>query len=118
MRYNRPVEAAPRRLRIYATAEGATPFSKWLDSLSDRRGQALISARIERLRLGSFGDCRPVGRGIAELRIDFGPGYRVYFGQEGRGMVLLLCGGSKRTQSKDMVTAMAYWKDYRSRSDA
>ena len=110
------MDLAGLELRVYATASGRTPFSEWLDSLKDLRAQGLITARLERLRLGNFGDCRAVGAGVSELRIDFGPGYRVYFAREGRIVVLLLA-GSKRTQSKDIVNARAYWEDYRSRSD-
>lgn len=112
------MEAAPRTLRIYTTAEGRAPFSEWLDSLRDQRGQALIEVRLDRVRFGNFGDCRHVGSGIQELRIDFGPGYRVYFGIAGGTVVLLLCGGSKRTQSKDIAKAMVYWSDYRRRMNA
>ncbi len=78
----------------------------------------MIKARLDRIELGNSGDCRHVGDGVNELRIDFGPGYRVYFGQEGDMIVLLLCGGAKRTQRSDIARAKAYWKDYRSRKDA
>jgi putative addiction module killer protein len=112
------VATAPRQLRIYVTSAGHCPFSEWLDSLKDRRARYVIKARLDRIELGNFGDCRHVGDGVNELRIDFGPGYRVYFGQEGDVIVLLLCGGAKRTQRSDIAGAKAYWKDYRSRKDA
>jgi len=108
------VAAQANSLRIYVTAEGKRPFSAWLDSLTDRGVQGRILARLERIRLGLYGDCRPVGEGVSEMRIDAGPGYRVYFGQEARAMVILLCGGSKATQKKDIAKAKAYWKNYRS----
>ena len=72
---------------------------------------------MNRLRLGNFGDCAPVGDGVEELRIDFGPGYRVYFGREGTKVVILLCSGSKRTQRKDIATARKYWKEYLDATD-
>lgn len=80
-------------------------FAKWFKSLKDRQVRARIQARIDRIGLGSFGDCEPVGGGISEMRIHFGPGYRVYFIQRGTEIVVLLAGGSKRTQSKDILKA-------------
>jgi putative addiction module killer protein len=94
-------------LRIYGSR-----FSRWLGALKDKRTVAIIRARLNRVRLGNFGDSKPVGGGVEELRIDFGPGYRVYFGRDGESVVILLCGGTKRTQSKDIATARALWKDY------
>jgi putative addiction module killer protein len=89
-----------------------SPFLLWLDSLKDRQAVAAIRSRINRLRLGLFGDCKSVGDGVDEMRINLGPGYRVYFGRQGRAIVILLCGGSKRTQSKDISLAISYWKEY------
>ncbi|MEO8051694.1 MAG: type II toxin-antitoxin system RelE/ParE family toxin [Acidobacteriota bacterium] len=108
----------PRGLQIYETLGGKRPFQEWLDSLKDDAAQGRILARLERVRLGLLGDCRFVGDGVSELRIDAGPGYRVYFGQEGRAIVILLCGGSKAIQRSDIRNALAFWKDYRSRKDA
>jgi len=90
----------------------SSPFASWLDLLKDRRAVSVIRARLNRIRLGNFGDCKPVGGGVEELRIDFGPGYRVYFGRRGATLVILLCGGSKRTQQKDIALASEYWKEY------
>jgi putative addiction module killer protein len=73
---------------------------------------AIVRARLNRIRLGNFGDCKPVGGGVEELRIDFGPGYRVYFGREGSSVVILLCGGSKRAQAGDVGRARRYWKEF------
>jgi len=80
-------------------------YAKWLDGLRDIRARARILARVERLAAGNPGDVRPVGEGVSELRIDYGPGYRVYFKQQNRTIVVLLAGGDKRTQSQDIETA-------------
>ena len=81
-------------------------FVKWLDGLHDIRARARILVRIERLASGNPGDVKAVGEGVSELRIDYGPGYRVYFKKQGRKMVILLAGGDKRTQAKDIKTAL------------
>jgi len=80
-------------------------FAKWIDGLRDIRARARILVRIERLGQGNKGDCKPVGEGISELRIDYGPGYRVYFKKKGRRLIILLAGGDKRTQAKDIRLA-------------
>jgi putative addiction module killer protein len=81
-------------------------FAKWLDTLSDIRARARVLARIERLAIGNPGDVAPVGEGVSELRIDYGPGYRIYYKQFGDSLVILLVGGDKRTQVKDIKTAL------------
>ena len=81
-------------------------FAKWIDDLRDMRARARVQARIERLAVGHAGDVKPVGEGVSELRIDYGPGYRVYFKKRGRSVVILLAGGDKRTQSRDIKTAL------------
>ena len=81
-------------------------FAKWLDALKDIRARARILVRIERLAAGNPGDVKPVGGGVSELRIDYGPGYRVYYKKHGRQVVILLAGGDKRTQAKDIKTAI------------
>ena len=91
---------------------GRCPFSEWISSLKDARSVGIVRARLNRIRLGNFGDCKAVGEGVEELRIDFGPGYRVYFGRQGALVVILLCGGSKKTQAKDIGNAKKYWKEY------
>jgi putative addiction module killer protein len=101
------------QLEILLYREGrSTPFSEWLASLKDGRAVGIVRARLNRIRLGNFGDCKSVGGGVDELRIDFGPGYRIYYGRDGSLPVVLLCGGTKRTQARDIVTAQAYWKKY------
>lgn len=81
-------------------------FAKWLDGLDDIRARARILVRIERLAAGNPGDVKPVGEGVSELRIDYGPGYRVYYKKQGRSVVILLAGGDKRTQSRNIETAL------------
>ena len=80
-------------------------FARWLVGLRDRRARMRITARIRRLSLGNFGDVKPVGGGISEMRVDYGPGYRVYFVQRGETLVILLAGGDKRTQGRDIARA-------------
>lgn len=110
------MEATPKELRLYVTENGREPFTEWLTSLRDSRARAKIRVRLDRVSLGNLGDCQSVGEGVQELRINYGPGYRVYFCQEGATIVLLLCGGDKRSQAQDIETAHACWKDYRRRS--
>jgi putative addiction module killer protein len=81
-------------------------FARWLDGLRDIRARARVQVRIERLAAGNPGDVQPVGEGVSEMRIDYGPGYRVYFKRIGREIVILLAGGDKRTQSADIKTAL------------
>jgi putative addiction module killer protein len=81
-------------------------FAQWLDGLRDLQARARVQVRIERLAQGNLGDVQPVGEGVSELRINYGPGYRVYFKQRGREVVILLAGGDKRTQAKDIQTAL------------
>jgi putative addiction module killer protein len=80
-------------------------FKTWIRGLSDRVTQAIINARIRRISAGNFGDSKPVGGGVSELRIDYGPGFRVYFTRWGEEIVILLCGGDKSTQGRDIETA-------------
>lgn len=86
-------------------------YAKWFDNLRDRDAQARINARIRRLSLGNPGDVKPVGKGVSELRIDYGPGYRVYFIQRGEIVIILLAGGDKRTQDRDIRTAIELSKN-------
>ncbi|MCY4431813.1 MAG: type II toxin-antitoxin system RelE/ParE family toxin [Rhodospirillales bacterium] len=86
-------------------------YARWLDGLRDVRARARVLVRVERLAAGNPGDARPVGAGVSELRIDYGPGYRVYFKKRGRTIVVLLAGGDKRTQSRDIETALRLAQD-------
>ena len=109
------MEATPRQLEIYSTNDGKEPFEDWMKALKDVAGRAAIRARLERVEEGNFGDHESVGDGVFELRINFGPGYRVYYGQDGKVIVLLLNGGDKSTQEKKIKKAKKYWQDYQER---
>ena len=99
----------------YQTEDCKEPFTDWLRSLRDKRAQARILVRLKRLEAGNFGDCNPVGEGVHELREHLGAGYRVYFGRHGQAVVILLCGGSKKSQPADIKTAKGYWEDWKRR---
>jgi len=105
-------EAKPKHVIVYADEAGKEPFTEWLYGLRDVRGRQRILARIARLEQGNYGDCKPIGEGLSELRMFFGSGYRVYFGKHGGNVVVLLCGGNKGTQSKNIQQAKVYWKEY------
>lgn len=107
------MDAIERTVRLYVTEFGECPFENWFDGLGDIRAQDRILAGIARLRVGNPGDWKSVGSGIFEMRIDYGPGYRLYFGQEGYRLVILLIGGDKRTQERDVKRAKDYWNDYK-----
>jgi len=98
-------------IRHYLTASGKDPYQQWLDDLKDLKGRVVILRRIDRIADGNFGDHKFCQQGVWELRIDFGPGYRVYYAQEGETAVILLCGGSKRGQSSDIKEAVRNWLD-------
>lgn len=98
---------------MYENEQGNEPYTEWFKSLRDVQGKARIEARIRRLEAaGLYGDCEPVDEGVSELRMFFGQGYRVYFGEEADHRVILLCGGDKSTQKQDIKTAKGYWKEY------
>lgn len=106
---------AAYEIRHYCTADGADVFSAWFDGLGDLHAQQRIAVRIDRLALGLFGDAKPLRDGVRELRVDYGPGYRVYYALAGRTVVLLLCGGDKRTQRADIARAVRYWAEFQGR---
>jgi putative addiction module killer protein len=102
-------------IRHYVSRAGKDIFDDWLRDLADARAQAKIAVRINRVAAGNFGDCKALRQGLSELRIDWGPGYRIYYALTGRDCVLLLCGGDKRKQSADIERALGYLKDYKAR---
>jgi len=103
-------------IRHYLTRPGTDTFDQWLTQLADARAQAKIATRINRLAAGNFGDAKALRQGLCELRIDWGPGYRIYYAMIGRLCALLLCGGDKRKQSADIERALLYLNDYRKRT--
>lgn len=103
----------PRELQIYRTQNGREPFTEWLESINDQRTQNRIQRRVDRLEEGNFGDYKSVGEGVFELRLHFGAGYRVYFGEINNTVVLLLCGGDKSSQTRDIERAKTYWLEYK-----
>lgn len=102
-------------VKAYQDTAGCRPYADWLDSLTDNKTKARIVARVNRMAAGNFGDCKPLRDGVQELKIDFGPGYRVYLSKQGPVLVLLLCGGDKSDQSRDIERAIAYLKDWKQR---
>ena len=107
----------PKILLIYQTESGKTPFKEWLHSVRDRIFVARINARLARIEQGNFGDTKSVGQQVMELRLSFGSGFRIYFGLDGETLVVLLAGGDKASQSRDIELAHEYWKDYVRRTD-
>jgi putative addiction module killer protein len=104
--------AKPKRVIVFADEKGDEPFTQWLYGLKDSMGRKRILIRITRLEQGNYGDCEPVGDGVSELRMFFGAGYRVYFGEDADNIVVLLCGGDKGSQKQDIKQAKAYWREY------
>jgi putative addiction module killer protein len=103
-------------IQDYQASSGRVPFKEWLAALADRMARARIAARVQRMAAGNFGDCKPVSDGVWELRIDHGPGYRVYYARAGERLILLLLGGDKRRQQADINTAIEYWRDWQRRN--
>lgn len=103
-------------VRRYVARSGRDVIGDWLAGLEDLKARARIAARLDRLALGNLGDCKALREGVSELRIDWGPGYRVYYAMLGRTCVLLLCGGDKRRQSSDIKRAIVYLEDFKERA--
>lgn len=101
-----------RRAEPYVTIDGRKPYDEWLWKLKDLRAKARIAARVDRAVRGNFGVYRHIDSGLYELKDDFGPGYRVYFGVDGDEIIILLAGGDKGSQDKDITKAKGYWTDY------
>ena len=101
-------------LRYYLAGDGKSPFEQWYSGL-DTAAEAKVAVALARLEQGNFSNVKPVGEGVLEYRIDWGPGYRVYFGRDGEVLVILLTGGTKKRQQRDIDTAKALWSDYKRR---
>lgn len=99
----------------YLNPDGSDPYAQWLAGLADRQARARVLVRVLRMGAGNFGDHRPLQDGVWELRIDHGPGYRVYYAQAGKRLILLLAGGDKRKQQADIATAIERWNDWQHR---
>lgn len=113
MRRSSIVNGHTIEIQYYRAPNGKQPFTEWFESIRDKNTQNRIDKRLERLEDGNFGDCQPVGGGVFELRLHFGPGYRIYFGQISNSFVLLLCGGDKASQARDIELAKTYWREYK-----
>ena len=104
-----------RKLEKYTTESGKCPFEDWFNDFKDKKTQAVVDARLTRLRLGNLGKYRELGEGVKELKINFGGGLRVYFAEASGMIVILLCGGDKGSQDRDIKKAKNYWEDYQGR---
>ena len=102
-------------IQDFLQPDGTDPYSIWLRGLVDRKARARVVVRVGRMAGGNFGDCKPVGDGVRELRVDWGPGYRVYYAMAGKRLLLLLAGGDKRKQQMDIDTAISRWIDWKQR---
>lgn len=118
IRYNQNMHDEPFEISLFQTETGVSPFEDWFQSLKDEKTRSIVRARLARVRLGNFGDRKPVGEGVMELRVQHGPGYRIYYAMSGRTVVLLLTAGDKSTQKKDIKKAISYWNEYRSENHA
>lgn len=103
------------QLLRYQREDGWEPFSEWLNGLRDKMAQARIRLRLRQVEAGNLGDCEPVGEGVLELRVHVGAGYRVYCGRHGKTVVLLLCGGDKASQVRDIEQAKQLWTEWKRR---
>ena len=104
-----------KEVKVYKTTGGKAPFSEWQNALKDKIIRARIDRRLERLMNGNYGDFKFVGEGVFEMRLQFGAGYRIYFGEINHHIVLLLCAGDKSSQAKDIRLAQQYWQEFKKR---
>lgn len=100
-----------KNIEILKLPSGRSPYNDWIDGIKDHVTRARIRRRLDRLELGNYGDCEPVGEGVSELRFHFGSGYRIYFSEVDDVILILLCGGDKHTQKKDIKLAKQYWRE-------
>lgn len=111
------MEAIKRKIEIYEQIDGKKPFESWINNLKDAMSRARIRARIDKVETGNFGDFRSVGDGVSELRFTFGSGFRVYYALKSETVVILLIGGDKSSQEKDIERAKEFWADYKEREN-
>ena len=109
-------EAVPRKVETYVTRDGKDVFQEWLNGLADQRAKVLIDKTVAKVRMGNLGQHKSVGKGVQEIVLDYGPGYRVYFGERGATLVILLCRGTKKRQQEAIKEARRYWKDWKERT--
>jgi putative addiction module killer protein len=107
----------PKQIIFYTDENGNEPFQLWLDALRDKQGRRRIINRLLRIQQGNYGDVEPIGEGLSELRLFFGPGYRVYFGEDAGNIVVILCGGDKSSQDSDIENAKVYWQEYKTHAE-
>lgn len=111
------MDAKLRDILYYTTTSGKQPVRKWLENIKDSLTQALLYKRIRQAGMGNFGSTRSVGGGVSEFKIDYGPGYRIYFGLHKDKLIVLLVGGTKRNQQTDIETAKDYWNHWKKEND-
>jgi len=104
-----------REIIYYQTEEEKIPYRNWFDALRDIKAQQIITRRVNQAALGNFGDHRNLPVGVVELKIQYGPGYRIYLGRDGDTLIVLLLGGDKSSQQQDISKAKAYWENYKKR---
>ena len=106
-------DAQPREIQYFQNSTGQAPYTEWFKTIRNKTTRNRIRARLTAVASGNLGDCGPVGEGVSELRLNFGPGYRIYFGEADNTIVLLLCGGDKSSQRRDIRRAKTYWQEYK-----
>jgi putative addiction module killer protein len=111
------VDIIPFQVEIHQDFEGKSSFVEWVGSIHDRKTVNIVQKRLGLLRMGNMGDYK-FFEGLYELRIDYGPGYRIYCGKKDKAFIIVLCGGSKASQKKDIEKALRYWEDFKKRSTA
>src|SRR5216684_4827762 len=109
-------EAVPRKVETYVTSDGKDVFQEWLTGLGDQRTRVFIDKTVAKVRLGNLGQHKSVGEGVQEIVLDYGPGYRIYFGERGTTLVILLLGSTKKRQEEAIRLAKRYWKDWKERT--
>jgi putative addiction module killer protein len=118
IRYKFKQDESPFRIEVYKTEAGRAPVNDWFLSLREARVRAIVQNRLLRVCLGNFEDRKPIGEGVWELRIDFGPGFRIYYAMSGDRIVLLLAAGDKSSQRQDIKNAISYWREFKRRENA